>query len=30
MGDGGKRESLTQDEKGKRMYSSSMQNLMKK
>lgn len=30
MGDGGKRESLTQDEKGKWMYVSSMQNLMKK
>lgn len=30
MGDGGKRESPTQDEKGKWMYVSSMQNLMKK
>ena len=30
MGLGGKRESLTQDEKGQWMYVSSMQNLMKK
>lgn len=30
MGNGGKRESLIQDEKGKWMYISSMQNLMKK
>ena len=30
MGNGEKRESLIQDEKGKWMYISSMQNLMKK